>query len=890
MRSIQRFSFVILAAPALFGQKLDDHCTVSVLNRTAQVKPDGTWQILNIPATTNPVRATSACVNGGVTTLGQSDAFLVDFRLLVGVDAIFKPLAAQIPLSLSITVPATTLTAPNQTAQLRVIATLPDKSLTLVSSASSGTTYSLSNSNLASISADGLITAKASGNLLVQAINQGTQGIIKISIALTGDSDGDGIPDDVEIANGLDPNNPADALDDPDHDGLTNLEEFRAGTDMHNPDTDGDGLMDGPEVKTFHTNPLLKDTDNDGVPDGIEVATGSDPNDPNSFNLAAALSGIRVSPTSFSIAAGPSGNFQQLTVTGDFKAGGTIDLTATHRGTTYTSSNLQICRFTAMDGQVFAVSVGNCAITVSNGAFSQTVNGVVTGNPAQGLSSTTIPGFGNAIDTLGSFAYVAAGAAGLLIFDTSDPLHPSLKGSLIIPGNGNDVRVIGNLAYMAAGSAGLVIVDVSNPAAPVVLGSADTPGEATHIFVFGDHAYIGDGPSGVAILNVANPAAPALIKQVTVPEKARGMDVVRTPNGNTYLLVARQATNLGGFGGQQGMSIIDITNPASAFVAVNLSLASSIPDPVNLRVFGNSVYVVGFAPDGTHVVDISNILAPVPQGPFSSQIPRAADIEFTGHLAVDGNALLDASNPLTPVLSSQQLAFAAPCLITGTVLSGALMYNSCEPINIIGFPKAAGTPTIDPRIQFQSGFNISQILANQDTLGVPPQVTLLLPAANSTVIQGSTITLHAIAQDDVALTGVTFTVNGVDILTDTSFPYAAHFTVPANATSLTITVRATDLGNNSTTTPAVTLNAIADPLTTASGTVLNARAAPVAGASVTCLTSTATTGADGHFSIAGLPTIKGAIVCNATSQSLHGTGAADPAGAATTNLGNITIK
>lgn len=48
------------------------------------------------------------------------------------------------------------------------------------------------------------------------------------------DDDGDGMPDDFELANGLDPLDPADADADADSDGFTNLEEFQAGTDPQN--------------------------------------------------------------------------------------------------------------------------------------------------------------------------------------------------------------------------------------------------------------------------------------------------------------------------------------------------------------------------------------------------------------------------------------------------------------------------------------------------------------------------------------------------------------------------------------------------------------------------------------------------------------------------------
>ena len=58
------------------------------------------------------------------------------------------------------------------------------------------------------------------------------------------DWDTDGLPDDWEIANGLDPAvNDADF--DYDNDGLSNFEEYERGTDPFNPDSDGDGIPDG---------------------------------------------------------------------------------------------------------------------------------------------------------------------------------------------------------------------------------------------------------------------------------------------------------------------------------------------------------------------------------------------------------------------------------------------------------------------------------------------------------------------------------------------------------------------------------------------------------------------------------------------------------------------
>ncbi|MBL0038371.1 MAG: hypothetical protein IPP36_06900 [Nitrosomonadales bacterium] len=196
--------------------------------------------------------------------------------------------------------PASTADQPGAHAATGVTASYADGHSADISSSSGRTSCSISNPAIATISPEGLVTAMRSGTVMVQAINEGAQGILMLRVAFAAaDSDGDGITDEEEIRLGMNPNNPADALLDEDHDGLTALEEYRRGTDPHNPDTDGDGIPDGDEVHGtlgFVTNPLLADTDGDGIRDKTEIQTGSNPTNASSFNLAQALTGIRVNP------------------------------------------------------------------------------------------------------------------------------------------------------------------------------------------------------------------------------------------------------------------------------------------------------------------------------------------------------------------------------------------------------------------------------------------------------------------------------------------------------------------------------------------------------------------------------------------------------------------
>ena len=88
-----------------------------------------------------------------------------------------------------------------------------------------------------------------------------------VQCGTVGDSDGDGLNDDVEQVIGTDPNDP-----DTDGDGLLDGEEVNTyKTDPLDADTDGDTLSDGREVLKIGSNPKKKDTDKDGLKDGQEV-------------------------------------------------------------------------------------------------------------------------------------------------------------------------------------------------------------------------------------------------------------------------------------------------------------------------------------------------------------------------------------------------------------------------------------------------------------------------------------------------------------------------------------------------------------------------------------------------------------------------------------------
>jgi hypothetical protein len=120
------------------------------------------------------------------------------------------------------------------------------------------------------------------------------------------DPDRDGLTNRQEYVAGTNPHRAdsdhdgiRDGREDPDRDGLRNAFEFLAGTSPRRADTDRDGIGDGHESpdhdglsnlteQRIRTNPRVADTDHDGWSDGAEYKAGTDPRNASSHPKATA--------------------------------------------------------------------------------------------------------------------------------------------------------------------------------------------------------------------------------------------------------------------------------------------------------------------------------------------------------------------------------------------------------------------------------------------------------------------------------------------------------------------------------------------------------------------------------------------------------------------------
>ncbi len=193
-------------AEAQFEGLPDERCVAVILNQTAPVTPDGFFIVPNLVVPQGAFRARVVCQVDGLTIKGQGPFVIGNPNAVTDLGEIsFEEEAAPIPVSLELTTPAALLTPSANGAQLVTTGTLLDGTEVDLTLRSTGTQYLISNSRIATITGDGFVNAVSSGTVLVTAVNEGLVATVRIDVSLTDDRDEDGIPDDFEDNNTINP-------------------------------------------------------------------------------------------------------------------------------------------------------------------------------------------------------------------------------------------------------------------------------------------------------------------------------------------------------------------------------------------------------------------------------------------------------------------------------------------------------------------------------------------------------------------------------------------------------------------------------------------------------------------------------------------------------------
>ena len=131
------------------------------------------------------LRVTGVSTADGVTRYVYSERFQIrQGETFVIENLTFSDTPPSIPLSLTAIPDPPTLTEIGQTAQVTVVATMGDGTEENVTSSTNGTTYRISNTAIASVNSDGLVTALAEGSVFITAVNEGATAVTQLQVSL----------------------------------------------------------------------------------------------------------------------------------------------------------------------------------------------------------------------------------------------------------------------------------------------------------------------------------------------------------------------------------------------------------------------------------------------------------------------------------------------------------------------------------------------------------------------------------------------------------------------------------------------------------------------------------------------------------------------------------
>lgn len=345
----------------------------------------------------------------------------------------------------------------------------------------------------------------------------------------------------------------------------------------------------------------------------------------------------------------------------------------------------------------YVTAPGNSALTVVD--ISNKTSPVIVGS---------VPAVANftKLEAYNGFLYASLSGGTMRIYDTTNPLAPSLVRSIGSTESATPV-FSGNTVFNTGGS-GVYSVNITTPASAAIISSASYQGRltgASGLAAEGNYAYVASSSLGIlSIYDISNKSNIVRVNTVTDATRYRARDMVASggylymagastftilnlsnPTAPTLSAYLNNATNFAtsrrirlegntAFVLAAGrLTAVNITSKTSPVVLGTVTHAS-FNDPRDLFISGGRAYIAQYGSDSLTIVNISNPSSMSVLGTYANSttmdMPRTVvvkgDYAYVGTESSGYGAVLNVSNPASPVLvGTLGLSYTSALVVVG---------------------------------------------------------------------------------------------------------------------------------------------------------------------------------------------------------------------------------
>jgi hypothetical protein len=273
----------------------------------------------------------------------------------------------------------------------------------------------------------------------------------------------------------------------------------------------------------------------------------------------------------------------------------------------------------------------------------------------------------NRVLQAGGTAYLARGASGVELIDATNPLAPSLTGSIpyggVPPQVVLDIALTGDILYVAwvktisvlplVVTYGVDVYSVASPSSPVYVQTLALM-HAEGLTVHGNRLYMATG-SALSIWDITDPAFPASLGSIAL--------------GGTPQAVAVSGTIAYVAAGSVGFQVVDVSNPAAPVLRATRAIISA----EGIDADGPLVAVAAGA-TGVRLYDAATPNNPVMLGSWSGGTAHTVRLDGDVATVAAGSAglvFLDVADPSNPVVMESDASITT---VRDATASGTLVF------------------------------------------------------------------------------------------------------------------------------------------------------------------------------------------------------------------------